>query len=568
MNPLKIYSSDPKKNKFLYVLFRNIAYISAVFVVIVCIFMILNFIKFKTQDPLNLPQMEKLIEKSQADPQNQQLKQAIRELDLLARKAYFSSLLFSGTGTKLIIIGVIVFLIALKILSEIKQKLPDPGKTDDESEIEAGILAKWGIGGLGLALIIVALSLRIFIKYPSSSDKKSAEAVVDLSLQKAAVVWPAFRGRNGLGVSSGSNVPVKWDGKTGEGILWETELPALGFNSPVVWEDKVFVSGGDEDIQEIYCIDAHTGKLVWQKPVEQSSSQDELEVTEDTGYAAPSLTVDGKHVYGIFATGMLACFDFNGKSVWVRDLGIPENHYGHSSSLILYAQNLIVQFDHGKEQKLMAFNKQTGKTKWVRKREVDMSWASPVIAETKSGAQIILNATPFVSAYNAVTGDKIWELECMDGEVAPSAGYENNLAFVANEYAILAAIDVRNGKLVWEYDDDLPEVSSPLAVNGLLFTASSGGTVTCFEQKTGKVFWTQEFDDGFYSSAIFAEGRVYLMDIKGIMYIFKAEKTYQLISKCEMHEDITSTPSIVNNRIYIRGEDYLYCIGSENGSEK
>jgi outer membrane protein assembly factor BamB len=114
---------------------------------------------------------------------------------------------------------------------------------------------------------------------------------------------------------------------------------------------------------------------------------------------------------------------------------------------------------------------------------------------------------------------------------------------------------------VWEYIDDLSEVSSPLASKDFLFMAASYGTVTCFEIKTGERLWIEEFDEGFYSSPILVGNLVYLMDMSGVVYVFKADKEYELISRNELGENAMSIPAFMHDRIYIRGTKNLYCIG-------
>jgi outer membrane protein assembly factor BamB len=151
----------------------------------------------------------------------------------------------------------------------------------------------------------------------------------------------------------------------------------------------------------------------------------------------------------------------------------------------------------------------------------------------------------------------------MLGEIAPSPAYAEGMVFVVNDYARLAAVKLGDSaELVWEYIDDLSEVSSPLATKDFLIMAASYGTVTCFESKTGERLWIEEFDEGFYSSPILVGDLVYLMDMSGIMYIFKADRKYQLINQNELGERAMSIPAFMHDRIYIRGTKSLFCIGN------
>jgi outer membrane protein assembly factor BamB len=136
------------------------------------------------------------------------------------------------------------------------------------------------------------------------------------------------------------------------------------------------------------------------------------------------------------------------------------------------------------------------------------------------------------------------------------------MVYAVNDYARLVGINLgETPEVAWEYLDDLSEVSSPLAAKGFLFMAASYGTVTCFDSKTGERFWIEDFDEGFYSSPILVGDNVYLMDMSGTMYVFKADKEYQLIGQNELGEMAVAIPAFMHDRIYIRGVKNLFCIG-------
>ena len=163
-------------------------------------------------------------------------------------------------------------------------------------------------------------------------------------------------------------------------------------------------------------------------------------VTDDTGLAAPTLTTDGKAVFAIFGTGDVIAFDMNGKRVWARNLGVPDNHYGHSSSLITWNGKLLVQYDTNRGGKVMALDNKTGETVWETVRNSKISWASPVLAEVDGKYQLVLTADPIVAGYDVETGEELWSVECMMGEVGPSVGYSDGIVVAANEYARMVAI--------------------------------------------------------------------------------------------------------------------------------
>ena len=140
---------------------------------------------------------------------------------------------------------------------------------------------------------------------------------------------------------------TSWDIESGDGIQWSSEVSVPGFNSPIVWDDRVFLSGADEEGQVVFCFDANSGKELWTRTITTAVALPK--VNEDAGFAAPTMATDGRRVFVIFATGELAALDFNGRPVWQQNLGLPDNPYGMGSSLISDRERLYVQYDHREE---------------------------------------------------------------------------------------------------------------------------------------------------------------------------------------------------------------------------
>jgi outer membrane protein assembly factor BamB len=178
--------------------------------------------------------------------------------------------------------------------------------------------------------------------------------------------------------------------------------------------------------------------------------------------------------------------------------------------------------------------------------------------------ELILTTNPNVSSYNPETGKELWKIACLSGEVGPSAGYADGMVFAANEYAKLVGITAGDSpQIAWESDEFLPEVSSPLAINGLLYIATSYGVFACYDAKAGTKLWSEEYGDSFYSSPIYADGKVYLTNTAGKTYIVKATKDYQLVGTPELGEKSVCSPVFMDGMAYLRGVNQLFCIGSK-----
>ncbi|MCX6273554.1 MAG: PQQ-binding-like beta-propeller repeat protein, partial [Bacteroidetes bacterium] len=343
-----------------------------------------------------------------------------------------------------------------------------------------------------------------------------------------------------------------------------TAIPLPGYNSPIIWNDRIFLSGANETKRELYCFDANTGKLLWLTKAEKipGSPVEVPKVNRETGFCAPSLTTDGRRVYAIFANGDIIAVDMDGKKVWEKNLGLPKNHYGHSSSLNIYRDNVIVQYDQSGNASVMALSGKSGEVMWKTNRDVRVSWSSPVVVNTGQRTEILLAADPYVASYDPGNGKELWRFSCISGEVGPSLAYADGIVFSVNEYSKLAAIRIGDQpRLLWEDTEYLSDVPSPVADKDYLFLCSSYGTFVCYEAKTGRKLWDKEFGKTVYASPILAGGNIFLMDSKGIMHIFKAGKTYEPVHDPVLGEGSFCTPAFAEGRIYIRGDKNLYCIG-------
>jgi outer membrane protein assembly factor BamB len=597
---------------------QRIAIIAGIFSSVVALLLLLNFWQISKTDPIESKAMESLVSQLKQDPQNDGLKAEIRNYDLLARKAYFNSQWQIQTGAVLLLFGAIVLALALRVYYAAKARIETP-ETVVENEIFSRILAQKGIivtGGVIFLLAIAASFIQVnyLEKFeienqlaqnsPSPADENiqvievggaktdssaitnssqvSDSSVVsqtvtdsatvntettpkkaEFSLQTVKANHNSFRGPLGQGVSYMKNIPTQWDGAAATNIAWKTAVPKKGFNSPVIWGDKIFIAGADNQSREVYCFDRATGKLLWTGKADniQGSPANPPKVTADTGLSAPTLATDGNNVYAIFATGDVIAFDMNGNRVWARNLGVPDNHYGHSSSLMVWDGKLFVQYDTNRGGKVMALKTDTGETAWEKTRSSKISWASPVLANVGGKYQLVLTADPIVAGYDIKTGEELWQVKCMMGEVGPSVGFADGIVVAANEYAKMVAIDVNTKAILWEADEYLPEASSPLAYNGLVVVATSYGVLACYDLKSGEKYWEHDVGKTLYSSPVYADGKIFMMDNDGVMRIYEFGKEMKLISENSLGEHAGTTPAFANGKIYIRGDKNLYCIG-------
>lgn len=566
-----------------------IATVSGLFTFVMAALLIVNYLQVRATDPLDNPELLRLRQElAGASGDTEPLVEQIRALDLLARRAFFTSQAQLRTGGYLLFAAAVVFLVSMRLAARWNPRTPPPrGPAEPANYWRAVMQARELITGTAVILVLVTLTAAYMtpmgipaIEVADAPDAPGASQVEIPSVpaafpawEEALEQWPCFRGPGGIGVAHFTTAPVSWDIESGAGIRWNIETDLNGFNSPVVWGDRLYISGATEEAREVCCYDTETGDLLWRRalPSFPGTPVPPPRVMDDTGYAAPTMAVHGTLAFAIFGTGDIACFDADGNLVWGRNLGVPENHYGHASSLIAFEDKLFVQFDDSKQPRLMALEAATGKEAWVVPR-TKISWASPACPPTPFGFQLILASHRDVDAYDPWTGALLWTEQGLDGEVAPSPAISGDRVFVANDYAMatairLSAVDGKaSSEILWQWDESLPDVASPTSSDAHFYVATSLGEIACLDAETGELAWLHEFDRGFHSSPIRVGDRIYLGDLRGTMHIFKTGAEFELLGSMEFGEPLYATPAFLDGRIYVRTENRLICIEDSDGN--
>ena len=556
------------------------AWIAGLFVVVVCVLMATNHVRSRVADPLDSKEHAALRKSLTEKPRDEELKTRVRELDLELRREYVQRQSFAARGTYLLLAGAVVWLVAAKIAAGCRKKPPMPqteaGEPGEQARAAAsGRLAVTVIGSIvGVCALAWAITSSGVLE-----DLVEQQRPKFPTPEEIAQNWPRFRGPGGSGVSAYANAPISWNGETGEGVLWKAEVPLAAPNSPLVWGDRVFLTGATEKMRrEVYCYDANTGGLLWTWAVENVPGASSVvpEVMEDVGHAAATGATDGYRVYSIFANGDVVCFDYQGERVWARSLGVPDNSYGHASSLVQAGHLLLVLYDQASEEdgksRLIALNAASGSTVWETRRAVGATWSTPIVIGTEKGEQIITTSIPFVHSYDLATGAEIWRAECMGGEIAPAPVFAGGLVYVANSGAFVAAINpngrgnVTKTHIIWKAEEGLPDISSPVSNGELLFLLASNGTLTCYdakEVKGGKFLWQKELKAACSASPSIAGDRLYVITEKGTAIICRVAREYEEIARAELGEKCRASAAFTDGRIYIRGVKNLYCIGEK-----
>lgn len=185
--------------------------------------------------------------------------------------------------------------------------------------------------------------------------------VAGIGASAIAANWSGWRGSEGTGITAEKDLPLKWT--TTENVRWRVDLPERGNSSPIVWEDRVFVTQAvtTENRRTLMCFDRANGKLLWQSGVTYT----EREPTQrDNPFCSATPVTDGERVIASFGSAGLYCYDFAGKELWHRDVGKMNHMFGNAASPVLAGELCILNFGPDEKARLIAVQKRTGQTVW------------------------------------------------------------------------------------------------------------------------------------------------------------------------------------------------------------
>ncbi|MCE5277714.1 MAG: PQQ-binding-like beta-propeller repeat protein [Planctomycetaceae bacterium] len=544
------------------------AMIAAAMAALVAVLLAVNHAYLRLADPLDSPQMTQIKTQLAVAPKDVSLRRQLSDLDSRLRQDYFTRRDMQTRGLWVLAATVALFVASTRLVVLCRRRLPHPAAHAPPPAPRSS-LGRWALAGCTLMLAGAAV-LAGWTTAPPAPPAPTWPAPAEL-----AANWPAFRGFDGSGIGPAAGSSTSFDARSGKGVLWKTPLPLPGHSSPVAWGDRVFLTGGTADKREVYCIAADDGRMLWVGTVGEIPGREPppTEILEDTGWAAPTPVTDGKFVVAVFPNGDLVCYSVEGKPAWAVNLGTPRNGYGHASSLAMYRNLVLVQYDQGGESdgrsSLLAFDIATGRQAYRRPRGVGQSWTSPIVIATNAGDQLITCSNPWVIAYQPATGTELWRVKCLEGDGGPSAAFAGGLVLAANESSMLAAIrpdgqgDVTASRITWKYDEahHLPNICSPVADAKRAYLLTTEGMLTCLSMADGRKLWEHNLGEKCIASPTLAGGLLYVITEKGVVHMLAQADEYRPVEKADLGEPCQTCPAFVGGRMFIRTQKHLLAVG-------
>jgi outer membrane protein assembly factor BamB len=396
--------------------------------------------------------------------------------------------------------------------------------------------------------------------------------------------WPQFRGPTHQGRSAETGLPLHWSATSN--VVWKTPIPGEAWSSPIVWNDRVFLTTATDNGQacRVMSLDTTSGKVLWDKVVFQQTPRHK---EGRNSYATPTPATDGERVYACFGDGSFVALNFAGEIVWTNRDYQFFGHHGLGSSPILYRGRLIMARDgssEGADEKLgwqtpwdqarvIALDARTGKERWQGKRGLSrISHGVPAIWEHDGKAEVVSEAGDVVQGFDAETGARLWSSEVIGEGKVPSTVLGDGLVFTAGGWGGKDTIkafrlggqgDLKETRLVWEQKKNMPKVPSLLYVKPYLYALTDGGVAACLKADTGELIWQERVGGNFSASPVAAAGRIYFLGDNGETTVIAAGSEFSVLAKNPLGEKVQASLAISQQRLFIRTADNLYCIGGK-----
>jgi outer membrane protein assembly factor BamB len=394
--------------------------------------------------------------------------------------------------------------------------------------------------------------------------------------------WPQFRGPDGQGHATATDVPLNWS--ESQNVVWKSPVPGRGWSSPVVSNGRIWLttaaadadsgSRGEVSLRAL-AYDLETGRQLVN--VEVFRIKYPRGINEKNSRASATPVLDGDRVFVHFNADGTAALTTSGEIVWKAQFPYESQH-GGGGSPIVFGDLLIFNCDGGRDAFVVALDKATGKVRWKmdRRQPADQAYTTPLAIRVGDRDQIVSVGAYRATAYEPQSGRELWRVSYADGfSNVPRPVYGHGLVFIATGFqqptliAVRAdgAGDVTSSHIAWTLRRGAPLTPSPLLVGDELYLVSDSGIATCLDARTGAINWQKRLDGEFSASPILAGGRIYFLSEQGTATVVKPGKTFEVLATNTLDGQTLASMAVLDGTMIIRSDRQLYRIASRAPSQ-
>lgn len=419
-----------------------------------------------------------------------------------------------------------------------------------------------------------------------------------LAVPAAADDWPQWRGPRHDHTAADAGIPLDWS-KDGKHLKWRTPLPGQAGATPCVWGERIFLTSNDGDDLVVLAVAAGDGRILWKRKV-GSGNQDAR--AGEGNSASPSPSTDGRHVWSLFGTGILACHTIDGDEVWRADMnerfGRIDIQFGMTSTPVLDDGALYLQLIHGpmklddqsRTGKVVKLDAATGATIWEVDRvteaqfECKHSYASPAIYRDGTREFLVVHGADCTTGHALADGRELWRFGKVNGPTDTNPKpHDPTFRFVASPGVVPGMIVIPTAKggptvalrvtdalsgdcsdkgevVAWVHPRT-PDVATPLVADGLVWLLHNDGKLECLDAATGSgLFFERTHNAQHRSSPLLVDGRLWFGSNDGHVTAVKAGRTFETVARIDLGEPVTASPVVADGVLYVRSYDALYAV--------
>ncbi|MFZ0280692.1 MAG: PQQ-binding-like beta-propeller repeat protein [Bacteroidales bacterium] len=420
--------------------------------------------------------------------------------------------------------------------------------------------------------------------------------------------WPGYRGYMLSGVLDDANLPETFDLEKGQNIKWKTGIPGLGLSSPVIWDNKLFLTTAiseadkagfkpgiygdvtpvnDTSVHEwkVLCIDKNNGKTIWERTA--CKGVPKMKRHPKSTHANTSVATDGKYVVAFFGSEGLYCYDMNGKLLWQKSFGVLKSvffimknaEWEFSSSPIIYNGVLIIQCDVLENSFVAAYDLRTGSEKWKTMRDEYPGWCTPNIYKNGEKVFVAVNGFKHRGGYDFETGKEVWKMSGGGDIQIPSPVNGKDVIYFNSAHGKSSPImsvstdakgdltlkegETSNHYINWYLPRSGSYMHTLLLYHNRLYNVNWNGVVNCLDPITGQEIYNAKLGStkSFIASPVASDGKIYIVDEEGTIYIIQDGDKFNLLAEIPLNDICMTAPSITDGMIFFRTQKYLICVG-------
>jgi outer membrane protein assembly factor BamB len=401
--------------------------------------------------------------------------------------------------------------------------------------------------------------------------------VVPFAVPARGADWPEFRGPTGEGTYP-DRLPVEWSST--RNVAWKQAIPGSGWSSPVVAGGRVYLTSavsvaGSKDLSlQGLCLDAATGKLVWQQQAFREDATAPRIQAKNSHASATPLVHDG-HLYVHFGHMGTACLDADtGRVVWRNNRLRYQPVHGNGGSPIVVDNLLVFSCDGSDRRFVVALDRTDGKVVWQTDRDVPaykgFSFGTPLLITVNGRRQIVSPGSNVVSALDPADGKEIWRVRYEGYSVIPRPVYGHGLVFLSSGFdaPVFLAIrpdgsgDVTDTHVAWSTRKNVCLTPSPLLVGDDLYVLSDRGMLSCLDARTGRAHWQQRLGGNYSASPLYADGKVYVQSEEGVGVVVRAGHQFEELARNDVGARTLASYAAADGALFLRTDQHLYRIES------